>query len=157
MNRTIIGFLLVLLLANCQRNEPQMLNEPSLLNEPEKVVGTWRWEASSGGLGGGTHKPRTGENTYLTFLNNQTFEVTRNDTLFVKGRYQVIKTQSIYSGEDAPAVQLTEMVRPRQITNPNFSFFHLVGDLMIIQELTSSRLSVGDNAYDGYGSSFTRK
>ena len=148
---------MVLLLANCQRNEPQMLNEPSLINEPEKVEGTWRWESSSGGFGGGTYKPRKGENTYLTFLNNQTFEVTRNDTLFVTGKYQIIKTRSIYSGEGVPAIELTEMVRPRQITNLNFSFFPLLGNLMIIQELTSSRLSVGDNAFDGYGSSFARK
>ena len=138
--------MLVLLLASCQRNEPQNL-----------LQGTWRWEKSGGGFGFRTFEPRKGENIYLTFLNNKTFEVTRNDTLFMAGKYQITNTRSIYSGQDAPAIELTEMVRPRQTTNPNFSFFHLAGDLMIIQELTSSRLSVGDNAFDGYGSSFARK
>ena len=146
MKRTIIGILLVLLLADCQRNEPQNL-----------LQGTWRWEKSGGGFGFRTFEPRKGENTYLTFKNNQTFEVTRNDTLFMVGEYQMTNTRSIYSGQDAAAIQLTETVRSGQITKPNFGFFYLLGDLMIIEELTSSRLSVGDNVFDGYGSSFTRK
>ena len=146
MNKAIIGILLVLLLANCQRDEPQNL-----------LVGTWRWEQSSGGVGVRIFEPRKGENTYLTFKSNQTFEVTRNDTLFVKGKYQTTNTRSIYSVQDAPAIELTEMVSPRQITDPNFVFSHLLGSTMVIIEITTSRLYVGDNNHDGYSSSFTRK
>ena len=146
MKRTIIGILLVLLLANCQRNEPQNL-----------LVGTWRWEQSSGGDSAYVVvEPKQGENTYLTFLNNQTFEITRNDTLFVTGKYRITRVKSAFSNKIVEAIKFQEMVTLHQGTGYG-EYFYFLGDLRIIKEITSSVLSLSANYVYGYGSSFTRK
>ena len=147
MNKAIIGILLVLLLANCQRDEVE-----------NRLVGTWRWEETgTGDFVYLIHKPKKGENTYLTFSKNQTFEVTLNDTLFVTGKYRMAKTKIGSSDQIFESIRFENMVFSQQATDPNSRNFVFLADLMLIRELTSSHLFViYDNRYQ-YNSSFVRR
>ena len=139
--------MLVLLLANCQRDEVE-----------SRLVGTWRWEETgTGGIVYLTHKPKEGENTHLTFSKNQTFEVTRNDTLFVTGKYRTYKTKRGPSEEIFESIQMEDMVFLQQATNPNSRRFVFLDDLMFIREITSSRLFVIYDNYYKYNSFFVRR
>lgn len=119
---------------------------------PQLVTGDWLWESSSGGIGGMVIKPQSSQRIFLTFSGDGQFSVRQNDTLAYKGTFQVSKTHSIYSGKEELAIKTQQIqtgyqqkVRPIIVIDG------------VVTALSSTRLSIGDNAYDGFGSSYVKK
>ncbi len=116
------------------------------------LVGQWTWDASSGGLAGARFNPKPTERLVLSFGADKRFSLTRNDTLLFDGTYAMTTANSIYSGKEADKiVTQTGTVNPSVKNNQPI----VIGG--IITTLTNQELSIGDNHFDGYGSSFTRK
>lgn len=138
-----LTYLLCLLvaMAGCKSDEPNPL-----------LTGEWLWEGSSGGLGGASFNPKSTEQVVLRFESNKKFSLRRNDTLLYKGTFSLTTANSIYSGKDAAKIVTRQITVNKQAKNNQ----PIVVDGIILL-LTAERLSTGDNHYDGYGSSFTRK
>lgn len=118
---------------------------------PPQLIGDWLWESSSGGIGGMIINPQPSQRVILTFSGDGQFSVHQNDTLAHMGTYRVTNAQSIYSGKEELKIETKEIktgyqlkIRPVVIT----------GGAVIT--LSTNRLSIGDNIYDGFGSSFIR-
>lgn len=118
---------------------------------PQLVTGDWLWEGSSGGIGGMVIKPQPSQRIVLTFSGDGQFSVRQNDTLAYTGTFQITKAHSIYSGKEEFAIKTQQIqtgyqqkIRPLLVIDG------------VVTALSSTRLSIGDNTYDGFGSSFVK-
>ena len=127
-------------LTGCSQKETQPL-----------LIGSWLWEGSSGGFGGAIIKPKPNERVVLEFSDNGQFSLRKNDTLVLGGTFQLTKERSIYSGKEAPKIEVSDVKNSGQVKS-----LPPVSIRGVITTLSISQLSIGDNAYDGYGSSFVR-
>ncbi|CAN5247367.1 hypothetical protein BH09BAC4_BH09BAC4_08810 [soil metagenome] len=119
---------------------------------PPQLTGDWLWESSSGGIGGMIIKPQPSQRVILTFSGDGQFSVRQNDTLAHMGTYRVTKAQSIYSGKEELKIETKEIKTGYQL---NIRPIVVTGGVVIA--LSANRLSIGDNIYDGFGSSFVRQ
>lgn len=126
---------------SCKSNEPDPL-----------IVGQWLWQQSSGGIAGWTIKPKNNERVVLGFSREGTFSVKQNDSLRLSGSYHLGKIKSIYTSGEATGIYLDNIVNHE----PKSIGFPLLTGSLVITKLTTQELEVGDNVYDGYGSSFNR-
>ncbi|GAB4040368.1 hypothetical protein GCM10028774_44730 [Spirosoma jeollabukense] len=96
-------------------------------------------------------KPQPSQRVILTFSDDGQFSVHQNDTLAYMGTFRVTKAQSIYSGKEEPKIETKEIKNGYQlkVRQP------IVVEGVVIT-LSANRLSIGDNIYDGFGSSFVR-
>ena len=115
------------------------------------LIGDWLWEGSSGGIAGVTTKPAPSERVIVRFSVDGQFTIRQNDTLSFSGKFHLTKARSIYSGKEESAIELEQVTNSNQVKNPRYVVIR-----GIVTLLTASQLSVGDNAYDGFGSSFVR-
>ena len=141
MKKALYLFLTLAMLAGCKNDEPRHL-----------IVGDWLWGGSSGGLTGGRIEPKANERTVISFTGKGTFSISNNDTLQISGAYRLSPVKSIYKTGEATGIFTDNVVNHR--LQSRSSFFAI--KFSVITSLTDSELNVGDNAYDGYGSSFKR-
>ncbi|NML67729.1 hypothetical protein HHL22_21215 [Hymenobacter sp. RP-2-7] len=122
----------------CQKTEA--------LPQGQGLVGEWNWVQSRGGLTGNqTYTPAsTGTTIRWVFRADSTVQVstTRQGVTqpMQMGTYSLGVAKSIYSGQ--PARALTIRLKQAQT--------------YILSELSSNRLVVDDNAYDGFGDTYER-
>ena len=137
----ILVLLLPILLGGCRDKE----------SIPPQLIGSWLWEGSSGGIAGMIIKPNPGERVIVQFTAGGQFSVHQNDTLAYSGTYRLTKERSIYSGKDEANIEINQVIRNNQLKK---AYTVVVGG--VVSTLSISQLSIGDNMYDGYGSSFVR-
>ncbi|MVM39256.1 hypothetical protein GO730_19660 [Spirosoma sp. HMF3257] len=138
--RIYLAILLCGLLGGCSK-------EPT----PQLLIGEWLWEGSSGGFGGAIIKPAPGERIIMKFTDDSQFSIYQNDTLAYSGTVRIGQAHSIYSGKEEPRIEFEKIKAGSQAKNARY---FLSGG--IIMSLSTTQLSIGDNVYDGYGSSFVR-
>lgn len=128
------------LLSSCSR-------EPT----PQLLTGDWLWVGSSGGIAGMTYKPKSSERIILNLSGDGKFTVRQNDTLVHNGTFQLTRAKSIYSGKEEIMLKTNEV---KTSYHRILRYIVVVDGIVII--LSNTELSIGDNRYDGFGSSFVR-
>lgn len=139
IKRLVLAVIIPILLGGCHKEAI-----------PPLLTGDWLWEGSSGGFAGAIIKPNPAERIILRFTADGQFNVFQNDTLSYSGTFRLITAHSIYSGKDEPKIEVGQI--KQQLQKPSYAVV-IAG---IISALSTSQLAIGDNAYDGYGSSFIR-
>ena len=97
-------------------------------------------------------KPQPSERIILNFSSDCQFRVYQNDTLSYKGTFRLTKAQSIYSGKDELKIKTEQIKTGYQMKNR-----HLIVTEGIVLTLSTGQLSIGDNMYDGFGSSYVKQ
>ena len=97
-------------------------------------------------------EPQPSERINLNFSSNGQFRVYQNDTLSYKGTFRLTKAQSIYSGREELSIKTEQIKTSYQMKNR-----HLIVIEGIVSTLSAGQLSIGDNVYDGFGSSYVRQ
>ena len=118
---------------------------------PQLVTGDWLWEGSSGGIGGMVIKPQPSERVVLHLSDDGRFSVHKNDTLVYYGTFKLLQARSIYSGKDEIKIETKQI-----LTNHQLNYRNIIVINGIMTTLSSTRLSIGDNTYDGFGSSYVK-
>lgn len=140
VKKIFITLLLLLLFGGC--------NKESI---PPSLIGTWLWKGSSGGIAGVTYRPKPSERIILNLSGDGKFTIFQNDTLAHSGTYLINKTKSIYSGKEELAIKTNEVK-----TSYHRILRYIVVVDGVVVTLSNAGLSIGDNRYDGFGSSFIR-
>lgn len=140
MRKTVCLFVTLAILAGCRSDELD-----------SQLVGDWLWAGSSGGFAGMIIMPAANERTIISFTRKGTFSVSKNDTLQTSGAYRLNSVKSIYKSGEATGILIDNVVN-HQRKLPSFS----LSSLKVIVSMTAAELSVGDNAYDGFSSTFKR-
>lgn len=97
-------------------------------------------------------KPKATERIVVQFTAGGQFSIRQNDTLAYSGTFKITKAQSIYSGKETLKVE-TKLL----MTGYQQKIRQIIVIDGVVTTLSDSKLSIGDNRYDGYGSSFVRK
>lgn len=118
---------------------------------PPLLTGEWLWETTAGGIAGVINKPKSSERIILSFSVDGKFSVRRNDTLAYNGTFQLTKVRSIYSGKEELKIETNEI---------KTGYHRIIRPILVVEgvmtRLSETQLEVGDNKYDGFGSSFVR-
>lgn len=117
---------------------------------PAGLAGDWLWQGTSGGFAGMSYRPEPGKNIILHVATDNHFALYRNDSLLVSGAFQTKQVSSIYSGKNETYLELAE---PTVTTAPHSEPVVFRGIVSLTSDHT---LTIGDNAYDGFSSTFTR-
>ena len=96
-------------------------------------------------------KPQPLERVVLTFSGDAQFSVHKNDTLVYYGTFKLSQARSIYSGKDEIKIETKRIV-----TNHQLNYRNIIVTDGVVTTLSSTKLSIGDNTYDGFGSSFVK-
>ncbi len=100
MKKLLLLISLVFLLISCKDSNVA----------PKAIVGKWRWDVSSGGVGVFVIKPKSDETVFFQFLSNNDFKIVKNDTLIGSGNFRIITIKSIYTGNNASGIYLDNTV-----------------------------------------------
>jgi hypothetical protein len=106
----------------------------------DELEGTWNWVQSTGGIAGMTIKASELDKRQMIFKPNNGFEYYQNGKLIVKTTFVIENRQSIYSQEKVP-----------QIVFPKDDFMRMS------YKFVDGNLDFGDEVYDGFGHTYTRK
>jgi hypothetical protein len=106
----------------------------------DELEGTWEWEQSTGGIAGLTIKASETDKRQMIFKAGNIFEFYQNGKLIVKTTYNIENRQSIYSQDKVP-----------QLVFPNDDFMRMS------YKFIDGKLDFGDEAYDGFSHSYSRK
>lgn len=144
-NLTCVFFSLfsVFLLPGCKKEEP--------INNPvhEKLLGTWEWVASYGGIGGGSVSSSSSGYTFrMTFTKDGKCKFYRNNKPTGVARYAIVKEESIFYPDKTFQVK----------TEIDFGVFQN-NQISYTQETINFRgedLGLSQEAYDGFGSTYVR-
>ena len=142
MKQLLFLLISLILLSRCKQSEPI----------PSPMIGDWVWTGTSGGYGGALIEPIPTQRIVLRFGMEGQFSVHQNDTLCYNGTFRLTKAHSIYSGKEELKIE-TRQVR----TGYQQKIRQIIVIDGIVSRLSASQFSIGDNRYDGYGSSFVRK
>lgn len=115
-------------------------DENTNIQTEKKLVGTWSWISSSGGIAGITATPAsTGKNIDLKFTSDGKYFYYTNGIISNEGTYTFSTKKSIVDGIDKKSIVFS------------------AGGEMIIAQIDNTNLYLDDNYYDGFGSSYIRK
>ena len=138
MKKIICLFVFVLVITSCT-------SDSEVKKDNFDIIGKWDWTSTSGGISGTTITPLTVEKKYTLNLNgNYSYSLQENGVEIANGTYTLTMEKSIYS-------QKTE----RFITFKEPEFPMVNGIINTYENRTV--MSIGDNLYDGFGSSFEKE
>lgn len=126
-------FTTLCILTSCAKNA-------ALSSRDAAILGSWTWSQTDGGIANNIHDTpgTTGKTIQWTFSNNLSYAIYENGILQTKGNYHITNEKSIYDGDEKPVINFDSGMR------------------RIILKVDGTTLEVGDNAYDGTTSLFTR-
>ena len=135
MRKILFSLFIIVGLLNCEK-ESQI---------SKGLIGTWEWISTDGGLFPIRESPSTTGNTFLLkFVDDKKIVIYGNDIEFFSGNYTIEKENSIYSGE------LEDYIR----IDGDCQIHYLVINGII--KIGDNFLTISDNCYDGFGSSYKR-
>jgi hypothetical protein len=105
------------------------------------LVGTWSWTGTYGGLVFTAETPAsTGYTKKIVFTNNLTYRMYTNDVITSHGTYSISSHHCIHSGGPKPLLHFSDVTQQDQM----------------IESISAANLSLSDDSYDGYGSTYTK-
>jgi tRNA splicing ligase len=137
MKRSMIvllaGALMICLALGCSKQTVFSTSEAQL-------YGSWNWVQTDGGIANNIHETpvSTGKNIILEFRNNNTCVITINGRVTGSGSYRLKTVTSIYDGKEKQLIVFADLQEN------------------LILSVTSSRLTLADNAYDGLTSIYQK-
>lgn len=108
----------------------------------KQLVGKWKYTGKSGGYAGKSQKADPAVVTVIEFKKDNTFVRSENDQLKLQGTYTLTRLKSIYSGKEENAVQFDATADPQNKGS--------------IITLKNDSLTIADNVYDGFTTSYVR-
>jgi hypothetical protein len=103
------------------------------------ITGEWQWIMSTGGIAGTTITPASaGYKRKLVLSSDFKYYRYKNDVLEKSGTFEIVKAQSIYK------VELVDFIKYDDDT------------MSVIESVTTDKLLLADNFYDGFGETFKR-
>ncbi|WP_062062971.1 hypothetical protein [Aquimarina longa] len=144
MKNLIYLLILTLGIISCSSDNETEMNNPDL-------IGKWNWTNTDGGIAYHIHETpeTTGKIINLNLLENFEYSITENGTEILRGNYEIIMKESIYSGEmESYLTYSTENQTVYQNQNIVLSG--------IIRILENENLSIADNYADGIESKYIR-
>lgn len=141
MKKLIWLFALSLGITSCSSDTETAETKKNNLDLNEK----WAWVSTSGGVAGISSTPlTTGKNYTLIFKENNSYSLLENGIETANGTYSMTMKESIYNHKPENYF----------ITFQNSKF--PVGNGIIITDESKTTMSIIDNVYDGFGSSFKK-
>lgn len=154
--KTIQLFLCLLVLAaiSCTDSETTTTTKNSIslnkrnINEVKDIshsnsvlVGTWLWSGTYGGIVFTSETPAsTGYTKKIVFTNNLTYRMYTNDVITSHGTYSISSHHCIHSGGPKPLIHFSDVTQLDQM----------------IESISAANLSLSDDSYDGYGSTYAK-
>lgn len=143
---TLVGLLFI----SCDdQSKDEIAFKESQLLITSDITGTWNWLSTDGGIGFHIHNTpaSTGKTITLSISEDYQYEIKENDVSKSKGTYTLILKNSIYSGNPARFIE---------ISDDNYINQHVVlnGIISIADE---QQLNIADNFHDGIASQFSKQ
>lgn len=143
MKAICYSFITILLLsaATCKKAIPGSDLE-------KKLIGVWKYTGKSGGYAGKQEKADPATLNTLEFKSGHLYIRKINDEITAKGKYELYKTKSIYSGKEDNAIRFESILSNSDISNDPAR-----NTIVTIQ---NDSLTIADNVYDGFKSTYIR-
>ena len=141
MKKLVDLFILSLVITSCSSDgETTQETQKKNLDLAEK----WDWVTTSGGIAGISITPlTTGKNYTLIFKENDSYSLLENGIEIAKGTYSLTMKESIYNHKMESFITFQNSKFP-------------VGNGIINTDDSKTTMSISDNFYDGFSSSFKR-
>lgn len=141
MKKLICLFVLSLVITSCSSDaEITQKTQKNNLDLDEK----WAWDSTCGGIAGICITPlTTGKNYTLVLKENNSYSLLENGIETANGTYSLTTRESIYNHKMENFITLQNSKFP-------------VGDGIINIDESKNTMSIGDNFYDGFSSSFKK-
>jgi len=140
MKKLIWLFALSLGITSCSSDTETAETKKNNLDLNEK----WAWVSTSGGVAGISSTPlTTGKNYTLIFKENNSYSLLENGIETANGTYSMTMKESIYNHKPENFITFQNSKFP-------------VGNGIMITDESKTTMSIIDNVYDGFGSSFKK-
>lgn len=141
MKKLVYLFILSLAITSCSSDsETTQETQKKSLDLAQK----WDWVTTSGGIAGITITPlTTGKNYTLIFKENNSYSLLENGIEIANGMYSLTMKESIYNHEMESFITFQNSKFP-------------VGNGIINTDEGKTTMSISDNVFDGFSSSFKR-
>lgn len=141
MKKLVYLFILYLAITSCSSDsETTQETQKKSLDLAQK----WDWVTTSGGIAGITITPlTTGKNYTLIFKENNSYSLLENGIEIANGMYSLTMKESIYNHEMESFITFQNSKFP-------------VGNGIINTDEGKITMSISDNVFDGFSSSFKK-